>query len=70
MKDLDVIERVQALCGGRGRIRIEKRENPNHSDTYKFQVGQRDRVIDILQLIYPWMSQRRKKKIDAMLTAS
>jgi len=68
MKDRDVVERVQALCGGRGTIRLEKRKkNPNHSDTYKFQVGERTRVEEILKLIYPWMSKRRKQKIDIML---
>lgn len=66
MTDRDVIERVADLVGGQ-RITLMRAERAGYKDQYRVRLrGARAR--EIMQLILPYMGERRAAKIRECLT--
>ena len=65
MTDLDVLERLQEIWGG--QIYIRKSQNPRWKTAWRWQVGGKDRVKNLLNKMLPFLSERRAcKALDAI----
>ena len=67
MKDEDVLHAIKEICQCGGSVRRISRSNPKHSDTFVFVIYKTEDVCRILESVWPWMSFRRKAKIDLLL---
>lgn len=65
MTDLDVIERLQSLTGG--RITYPKNKRAHWKQTALLVINGRSLVEPVLRAVRPWMGARRGAKIDALL---
>lgn len=64
MTDQDVIERVAACFGTKAKFIRSKHER--HKDSYVAIVRGR-RAVEMMRLLYPLMSNRRRQQIDSAL---
>ena len=65
MQDLDIMERVAALMGGRPIHRMKAR-NWARRDSYKVQL-QGQAALELMRALRPFMGKRRTAKIDEIL---
>lgn len=65
MTDLDVVERFHGIMGV-GTITTEVR-NPPHSTCYRWQVTNAADCTMVLNLLLPWLCNRRKAAAEALL---
>lgn len=72
MTDEDIINRVAELTGLGSVIRLEKRKQkggkPNHKDSWKWYIGYREDVKNVLVAIYPYLGIRRRIAADKALS--
>ena len=72
--DLDVIERAHQIAGV-GYVRAKKKSGSkghirSNRTIYSWRVEKRADVIPLLKSLYPFMGERRREAIDAMLAAN
>lgn len=67
MNDRDVIERVKSLIPKSGEVCSREGKKAQHSKTYTLRICSRESVEETLNLIYPYMGERRKKRIEELL---
>lgn len=67
MTDLDVIERVANMWGGRVYSRTYKRR-PTHKPLHRAQLTG-SRAVEMMQQLLPYMGERRSQKIKELLNA-
>jgi hypothetical protein len=63
-KDKDALEWLQSVAGG--YIRARKKARHHHSDMWQWRLYGHD-AINLAKAVRPFMAQRRKRQIDAML---
>lgn len=70
MTDKDVIERVKRICGGSEitESSYNKKKNPKWKLCWGIHINKRDEVEAILSAILPYMSIRRARKINELLS--
>lgn len=72
MTDLDIINRLAELVNG-GPVNQSGYDNGSslvdapYKRIYAWQMSQRKDVVDFVNIIRPWMGERRKEQIDAIL---
>src|SRR5207302_1883058 len=66
MTDQDIIDRIYAITGI-GSIRYVASKNPKHKDKWVWQVGNCKNVLQILDLIAPYLGNRRKANAEAVV---
>ena len=65
MTDLDVINRLQQVWGG--KIYLRKNQNPKWKQAWRWQLGGKNRVKKVLNRMLPFLSERRAcKALDAL----
>ena len=64
MTDLDVLERLQILMGG--RIHPVKTRMAHWKDAYMWTLNGQP-AADAMKALYPWMASRRRETIDRVL---
>ena len=62
MNDKDIVERIAKFMGGKV-YKNSYKQLPHHKDVYRTYVLN-EKAMDVMDLIYPFMSERRKQKID------
>lgn len=67
MTDKDTIEKLFSFVGT-GNIYFCSARNEAWKDTWKWQLTDSLCILELLQLIYPWMSDRRKIAIDIVMS--
>lgn len=66
MTDRDVLERFRDIVGV-GGIKIEHRPDP-HKDCYRWSVSNAPESRMVLELLLPWLSERRREAAEALLS--
>ena len=66
MTDQDVVYRAQALTGV-GSI-SSRTPRPRAKRSWTWQVRARQDVLDLMEVLYPYMGERRSERIDELLT--
>lgn len=67
MTDKDVMDRVYKAVGEVGSYRFYERDDPNHKGVWTWSLGDRDKIIEIITLLLPWMGERRTSKMKEAL---
>lgn len=67
MTDKDTIQKLFSFVGA-GNIYFCPSRNEAWKDTWKWQLTDSMCILELLQSIYPWMSDRRKIAIDIVLS--
>lgn len=65
--DLDVLERLKSHFGGRIHENNAPSKPKHYKRSWRWQLSKQQDVYTLLCVIYNYMSNRRKKKIDDML---
>lgn len=65
MTDLDILQRVQDVFGG--RIYSCSKQVDHHKDSWKWTITSTKEALEFIQLIYPYLGNRRKTKADEAL---
>ena len=55
--DLDVIEKIQDFAGG--YVHPQKQYKPHHKPAWKWRIGTKREVIDLLTQMLPFLGNRR-----------
>lgn len=67
MTDADIVERVQGLVGG--RLTTPRNRNPDRWRDSCLLVVNGEEAVALMQAVLPWMSRRRREKIESLLVA-
>jgi len=68
MKDRDVLVKLKDILGGvGGEVREVIRQNPNHSNTYCYQVGAKGDVKVILEATLSHYGERRREAVLGLM---
>ena len=64
MTDFDIIERFQQAWGG--QVYLRKQQSPKWKPAWRWQLGVKSKVKEVLEKILPYLSERRScKALDA-----
>lgn len=67
MKDRDVLEKLQEIFGGSlTEVKCPSKIRDNWSPYYKWLLSEREKVLNCIMRIRPFMSKRRGEKCDEM----
>lgn len=67
MTDRDTIEKARSILGGNSGIHERNGLKDNHKRIYVFSVSPSRLAIEWMQLLYPFMGERRKSKISEII---
>ncbi len=67
MNDRDVVDRFAELVGQGNAVCRQSRRSPQRHDLHRLTLDGA-KCVDLMVLVRPWMGERRRKKIDALLT--
>ena len=62
--DEDLISKVVAIAGGSVYFERKNDKNPNHKDIWSWELRDQAKLYALTAAIYPFMSQRRQKRIE------
>lgn len=68
--DKDIVDRLNLLVPGRvweSNYPAKYRAFPNAKESWRWQISDRKRVMLLIVQIYPYMSDRRKLKLDEIV---
>lgn len=68
MTDRDILERMHSEFGG--QLYDMKKQEEHHKDSWKWCITRTENAMKFLEMIYPWMGQRRKARIEEARTAA
>lgn len=67
MTDEDIILRLQEIFGGNVTGPYSFSSSADHKPLYRWSVSQREKVVEVLEAILPYMGIRRSNKINELL---
>lgn len=65
MSDLDVLERLQHILGG--RVNGPRQRGPRRKPMYRWEVSSRGEVLLVLRLLLPWLGDRRRARAEEVI---